>query len=34
MSVAKAIRHGADGHMLKPFDQDSLKSSFEAVGLM
>ena len=34
MSVAKAIRHGADGHMLKPFDQVSLKSSFEAVGLM
>ena len=34
MEVAKAIRHGADGHMLKPFDTDSLKSSFEAVGLV
>jgi len=34
MSVAKAIRHGADGHMLKPFDRNSLKSSLEAVGLL
>ncbi len=34
MTVAKAIRHGADGHMLKPFDRDSLKSSFKAVGLL
>ena len=34
MSVAKAMRHGADGHMLKPFDQDSLKSSLEAAGLI
>ena len=34
MQVAKAIRHGADGHMLKPFDTDSLKSSFAAVGIL
>ncbi len=34
MQVAKAIRNGADGHMLKPFDQDSLKGSFAAVGLL
>jgi len=34
MSVAKAMRHGADGHMLKPFDRDLLKDSFAAVGLL
>ena len=34
MVVAKAMRHGADGHMLKPFDKDSLASSFEAAGLL
>ena len=34
MAVTKAIRHGADGYILKPFDTDSLKSSFEAVGIL
>jgi two-component system chemotaxis response regulator CheY len=34
MTVAKAVRHGADGYLLKPFDRDLLKSSFAAVGLL
>ena len=33
INIAKAMRSGADAHMMKPFDRESLTRSFAAAGL-
>ena len=33
MNIARAMRSGADAHMMKPFDRDSLTRSFAEAGL-
>ncbi|WP_363349402.1 response regulator [Methylocystis echinoides] len=32
--IARALRAGADGYMLKPFDQDRLRSKFWEMGIV
>ncbi|MYZ49053.1 response regulator [Propylenella binzhouense] len=34
IKVAKALRLGADGHMMKPFDRESLVRAFSEAGLI
>jgi len=34
IQVARAKRCGADAHMMKPFDRDSIKRSFASAGLI
>ncbi len=34
MQMAAAMRHGANGHLMKPFDRESLTRSMDSVGLL
>ncbi len=34
MQMAAAMRHGANGQLMKPFDRDALTRSMESVGLV
>ena len=34
MKMAAAIRHGANGQLMKPFDRDAMTRSLTSVGLI